>query len=85
MITTRILNPIPIELKPEPAEFTDEVNEGVGVVEPKREGPGVGPYNEDVGLEENNPIYVSLTKEVVIRHNGKTNRSASKNTDSNVL
>jgi hypothetical protein len=78
MITTKILNPIFIELKPVLAEFTDEVNEGAGVVEPKRDGAGVG-------LEENNPIYVSLTKEVVIRHNGKTNSSASKNTDSNVL
>lgn len=61
-----------------PAEFTDEANEGVDVVEPNRDGEGVG-------FEENNPIYVSLTKEVVLRHNGKTNSSASKNTDSNVL
>jgi hypothetical protein len=65
-------------LKPVLAELTDEANEGVGVVEPKRDGEGVG-------FEENNPIYVSLTKEVVIRHNGKTNSFASKNTDSNVL
>ena len=76
---------VPIELKPELAEFTDEDNEGVCGVEPKRDGPGVGPYNEGVGFDENNPIYVSLTKESVLRHNGKTNRTTTKITDGNVL
>jgi hypothetical protein len=66
-------------LKPLLAEFTDELNDGVVCVEAsEREELGVG-------FEENNPIYVSLTKESVLRHNGKTNSSASKNTDSNVL
>jgi hypothetical protein len=78
MRTTRIFTHQLIELKPEPAEFTDEVNEGVGVVEPKRDGAGVG-------FEEKSPIYVSLTKESVLRHNGKTNRSTSKSTNVNVL
>jgi hypothetical protein len=83
--TTRILTHQLIELNPEFTEFTDEANEGVVVVDPKRDGPGVGPYNEDVGFDENNPIYVSLTKEVVLRHNGKTNRTTTKITDGNVL
>jgi hypothetical protein len=39
----------------------------------------------EVGCEAEDPIYVSLTKEVVIRHNGKTNRSTRKITTSNVL
>jgi hypothetical protein len=72
-------------LNPVFTEFTDEANEGVGVVVPNRDGPGVGPYNEGVGLDENNPIYVSLTKETVLRHNGKTNRTTTKITDGNVL
>jgi hypothetical protein len=84
-ITARTLKTVPIELNPEPAEFTDELNEGVCAVEPNKEGPGVGPYNEGVGFEENNPIYVSLTKESVLRHNGKTNRITTKITDGNVL
>jgi hypothetical protein len=37
------------------------------------------------GCEAEDPIYVSLTKEVVVRHNGKTNRSTRKITTSNVL
>jgi hypothetical protein len=66
-------------LKPVLAEFTDEVNDGVVCVEAsKREELGVG-------FDENNPIYVSLTKESVLRHNGKTNRSTTKITDGNVL
>ena len=72
-------------MKPEPAEFTDEANDGDVDVDPNRDGAGVGPYNEGVGLDENNPIYVSLTKEVALRHNGKTNRTTTKITDSNVL
>jgi hypothetical protein len=84
-ITARTLKIVPIELNPEPAELTDELNEGVCAVEPNKEGPGVGPYNEDVGFDENNPIYVSLTKESVLRHNGKTNRTTTKITDGNVL
>lgn len=67
------------------AVLTDEVNEGVGVVDPNNDVDVVGLETEEVGFEENNPIYVSLTKEVVIRHNGKTNWSTPKTTDSNVL
>jgi hypothetical protein len=37
------------------------------------------------GIEEEDPIYVSLTKEVAVRHNGKTDRAFTKNTACNVL
>jgi len=78
--TTRPLAHQLIELNPEPAEFTDEANEGVVCVDAsKRDELDV------VGFDENNPIYVSLTKESDLRHNGKTNRSTSKSTNVNVL
>jgi hypothetical protein len=44
-----------------------------------------GAATPGMGCEAEDPIYVSLTKEVVVRHNGKTNRSTRKVTTSNVL
>jgi hypothetical protein len=77
--TTRPLAHQLIELNPELAEFTDEANEGVVWVDASKRD------EEGVGFDENNPIYVSLTKESVLRHNGKTNRSTTKSTNVNVL
>jgi hypothetical protein len=45
------------------------------------------PLNPDevTGVTGRDDIYLSLTKEVVVRHNGKTDRNRTKSTTSNVL
>ena len=49
------------------------------------DGPMVGPYKGVVLFENQLPICLSLTKEVVMIHNGKTDTSPTKTTDTNVL
>jgi hypothetical protein len=45
------------------------------------------PLNPDeaTGFAARDDIYLSLTKEVAVRHNGKTDRNRTKRTTSNVL